>query len=107
MADDFKRFRVDCGGRLPMLEVELRAGCEEDGELAALRPEPEAILAAEDVDVRLEFAGGDELAIDPAEALAARRAGRARHHAPLPGRNDDDLGRPARIAEEDNGSVLA
>ncbi len=83
MADDLERQRVEGGGREPVRELELRPLGKEDGELSALRSHPEAVLAAERVHVRQELAGGDQLAVDPAEAQAGIAARGAGHDAAL------------------------
>jgi hypothetical protein len=64
-------------------EVERIALREVERELAALGAEPEAILAAEDIHVRLPGVRGDRLASDPPEAGRGVAADRARQHAAL------------------------
>ncbi|MCK7515057.1 MAG: hypothetical protein MZV70_70965 [Desulfobacterales bacterium] len=80
---------------------------EEDRELAALGPEPEAVLAAEGVHVRVVDARGDGLAPDPAEAQPVRTAGRAGHDPALEVGIDRDPGPgPSALVEHDDLGVL-
>ena len=96
---------VEDGGREPVGKFELRPFGEEDRELPALRPHPEAVLAAEGVHVRQQLARGDQLAVDPAEAEARIAARRAGHHPALPGGRDGHFGLALLIAQHDEVGV--
>ena len=85
-----------------MLEVKRIALLEEDGKLATLRAKPKTVLAAEGVDVRPEFAGRDEVVVDPAVARGLVAAHGAGHHPPLVGRHDRHLRLPLPLAKRDN-----
>jgi len=73
-----------------VIDIERIAGFEVERELTAFGTQPEPILAAEDVHVRLAFATRNRLTPDPAERRRPVRG--ARHHTPLILRRDDDLG---------------
>ena len=96
---------VDGGRRLPVREVEGVALLEEDRELAALGPEPEAVLAAVGVDVRLRLPRGHELAVDPAEAGSRRRRW-SRSDPALRGREPSPRARPSRRPARHLGVLL-
>ena len=80
---------------------------KKDRILPALRSQPEPVLTAEHVDVRLQFARGNQLVIDPAETAAPGSVGGAGHDAPLPGRHDGHLGAARLITQKDDFGVLA
>jgi hypothetical protein len=89
-----------------MGEVEGIALFEEDRELAALGAEPEAVLAAEGVHVRIVDARGDGFPADPAEAQAVGPGRGAGHDPSLEVGIDGHLGRPAGPEHEDLGVLL-
>ena len=72
-----------------MRDVERLAGVREDRELTGLGAEPDPILAAVGVDLRVIPTTRDELSIEPREAVATGSR-RTRRNAPLPGRYDHD-----------------
>ena len=77
-----KRFCIDTGGRLPVLQVEGGVFGEENGELTAFRPDPEPVLAAEDVDVRSILPEAiNSRFTQPSQTVRSRC--RAGHHAAL------------------------
>jgi len=78
-----KRFGVDRRGRLPVRQILRHARREEQSERSALRPQPEAILAAVDVHVRRQLTRRDQRAVQPAEARAFVAGGGAGGDAPL------------------------
>ena len=61
----------------------LGPGLEIIGERTALGSDPETLLAAHGVELRIPFAGFDEAVIDPAVAVAAIAVRRGGHHTPL------------------------
>ena len=98
LPDRLEDFRVHHRRSLPVGEHLLDFGRKKQRERPAFRPEPQTLLAAEDVDVfrksgalgfRLD-AGGDDFRIDPTEGgtLRPRRCGG--HHAALVSRGDGD-----------------
>ena len=89
-----------------MFEVKRITLFEENGELTALRPEPETILTAKGVDVQTGFAGRDKIVVDPAVAGATGGADGARHHPALIGRHDGHLRGVFPLAENDDVDVL-
>ena len=103
---DFPRTPVDGLGRLPVLEVERIALREEDGVLASLGPEPESILAAEDVDVGLPLLPGDRSAVEPAEARSRCAPGGRGHDPALVLRHHRHAGFPRSVRELDHILVL-
>ncbi len=91
LAHDLERQRVDHGRCLPVGQFKLRPLGEEDRKLSTFRSQPEAILAAEHVDVRQDLLGRNQLAIDPAKTQARISSRGARHDAALPGRGQRHL----------------
>ena len=92
LVGDVPGFPVERRRGLPMREVEGIARLEIERGLAALRSQPEAVLAAEHVHVRLICPGGDGFAPEPPEArrlVAPRGAGQ---NTALIGRADRHLG---------------
>src|SRR5207249_3557102 len=82
-----ERLAIDEGRRIPMIQIERIALGEEDRELPAFGPEPEAVFATIRADVRARLGqrpGWRILevgAVDPAEAVADVVGGGAAHHA--------------------------
>ncbi len=93
-------------GREPIGQFKLRARRKKDRELPAFRSEPETVLPAEGVHVRLQLAGGDQLAVDPAKTRAARTGRRAGQHPLLPRRRHRDLRGIRWIVQHDHVSMF-
>jgi len=66
---NFPGLGVECRGRLPVGEFHFCPGREEQGEFAAFRSQPEPVLAAIGVHVRVGRAV-EGLVMDPAKARA-------------------------------------
>ena len=92
LGDDIVGALVDGRRSVPVVEVEGIVLLEENGKLAAFGAEPEAVLAAEAVHVKVVLARGDQLPVDPAEARPLGSARRARHDPALEVGADGHLG---------------
>src|SRR5689334_10009356 len=84
--------RVNWSRREPMLQIKRSVLCEKDRELPAFWAKPKTVFPAARIDVRLNLAGGNQLAINPAETVARVSMRSAGHHTPLPGGNNRYFG---------------
>ena len=99
---DFVRNGVDECRRLLMFQIKRIPFFEKDGELPSLRSQPKTVLTTEGVDVRLGFAGGDEVVVDPAMAGCFTAAHGTGHDATLISRHDGNLWLPSPLAKRDD-----
>ena len=106
-----ERLGIDQGRREPVFKsIRLRRGREEERVLAALGPQPEPLLAAEDMNVlrqsaalgRRQDAGFDVLTVNPTETRAVLTRGGRGHHPALPRRSHSHLRAGSRILEHVN-----
>jgi len=106
LALDSPRGGVEQGRRLPGGQGLLAAvRGKEERERAALRAEPDPLLAAKNIHVRLELARGDQAVVDPAEGIAVPAGGRAGHDPALVSRDDHETGPSVRGAQFDNADM--
>ena len=75
-------------------------------ELSAFGAEPEAVFAAEHIDVWLPLARRDRRTANPSKARRIGATGRARHHAALILRCNHDLRRAGRIGQHHDLGIL-
>ena len=89
-----------------MLQIKRDALGKKEGKLSAFRPDPKPVFAAEDIDVRLDFAGSDQVAVDPATTRAVIARRRARQHPALPDGRHDDLRFLGLVTQNHNVRML-